>query len=124
VSLHDAQFLVWDAQHKEFEKYALHSIDRWSFVTSTLAGKARRKIVPGKQATQIPTLNLTPSDEKTLSGYCQIGSAKIVTIEAVVIGRRFGPRVSLLSEQGTAQWQGAIVSLPLNAKQRSELSAG
>src|SRR5471030_2722941 len=63
VSLHDAQFLVWNADHKGFENHALHSIDRWTFVTGKLAGKKRRKIVPGKRATQIPTLNLTPNDE-------------------------------------------------------------
>jgi len=68
VALHDCQFLVWNERHAALKAYPLHSINRWQLRRVTIDRNKRRRIEQGRQASEIPVLNLTPKDEMTLSG--------------------------------------------------------
>ena len=120
VAIHDARAVLIGPSALKLGPFELHSIDRWSFKTTTVGTVQIKKIVCGQGAKQIPYLNLTPGDEMTLSCYCQVPSTDAWRIEVVVIGRRHGPRFRFLSEQGVAQWRGSSVTLPLTPKQRFE----
>lgn len=120
VAIHDAQALLVGPNNLNLGPFQLHSIDRWTFRTTTVGTVQVKKIICGHAAKQIPYLNLTPGDEMTLSSYCQVPSTDPWRVEVVVIGRRHGPRFRFLSEQGVAQWRGSSVTLPLTPKQRFE----
>lgn len=110
IELHDARLTVFDYSTGQ----KIHDSVRFKGARRLTYGPGvdgYKEVDPEKISIDHPLLNFAPGDEMLFAAMFEVGNAQVVTVEAVLLGRK---KFRLPDKFG--QWRATRVSLPLEPK--------